>query len=159
MKRFLLVLSFMFLLTGCKEKEVKTTADIETKGYTVTLNNQELVIGNQFDKNIMGKEKKYSETSSCAFSGLDKTYTYDHFELTTYPKDNQEIIGNIYFLDSEVTTKEGVKITDPIDKVIEVYGDNYNQEDTLFTYKKDDMELRFIIENDTVSSIEYALIV
>ncbi len=162
-KVFICLLLGSILLCGCKVKESKNNLKENPKkindSYVFTVQNNDLVLGSYFDLKKLGKEKKYSETASCAFEGIDKTYTYDHFEVTTYPKDNKDIIGNIYFLDENIKTKEGVGISDSIDKVIATYGSNYQQEGTLFKYQKGDMELKFIIEDDLVTSIEYALIV
>ena len=163
-KIFICLLVSVFLLCGCETKESKNNLKEDDKSlskdsYVFTIQNNDLVLGNYFDLKKIGKENNYSETASCAFEGIDKTYTYDHFEVTTYPKDNKDIIGNIYFLDKDVKTKEGVGISDSIDKVIATYGSDYKQEGTLFKYQKGDMELKFIIEDDLVTSIEYALIV
>ena len=166
MKKIVVCLLFsLVVFMGCKNSDVKQVnenikkVDKVTDTYVFSNNNQEIAIGEEFSKDKLGKEVKYSETASCAFEGIDKIYTYDHFELTTYPKDNKDVVGNIYFLDNTVSTKEGVAIDDSIDKVIEKYGSNYTQEGTLFKYTKNDMELKFIVEDDKVTSIEYAMII
>ena len=39
----------------------------------------------------LGKETDYFEAESCAFKGIDKTYTYPGFRLYTYPVDEVDM--------------------------------------------------------------------
>ena len=42
-----------------------------------------------------------------------------------------------------------------MDKMVETYGDGYEQLETQYTYTKGLTQLRFIVENDAITSIEY----
>ena len=41
----------------------------------------------------------YFEAPSCAFDGIDKTYTYAGFELLTYPKDDKDYVSSVVLKD------------------------------------------------------------
>ena len=103
----------------------------------------------------MPKEKEYSEIESCAFEGLDKEYTYDHYMIATYPEGEKDKVKTVYFLDEEAQTTEGVKMGDTYEKMVEVYGENYEQLDNQYTYEKGKTQLIFLIEDNVISQIEY----
>ena len=103
----------------------------------------------------LGEPNDYYEVQSCAFDGMDKIYTFDNYEVHTYPDNGTDKVLSIYFLNDQVSTTEGVKIGDSLSSMLEVYGDGYEQLDTQYTYSKGLTQLRFIVENDVITSIEY----
>ena len=103
----------------------------------------------------LGEPNSYFEAPSCAFEGIDKMYTYNSFEVDTYPSKTQDYISTIIFKDDVITTTEGVGIGDSVDKVMEVYGEDGSNEDGMLVFEKDGMKLCFIIQDDTVASVEY----
>ncbi len=151
---FIAIFIIILLTTGCGENKNKESKENTT--YTFSYNNKNLVLGEEFKKEEIGEPLDYSEVASCAFEGLDKTYTYEHFELTTFPDGEKDKIYSIYFLDNEITTNEGIKIGDTKEDLISKYGDNYQQEDNLYAYKIDKTSLKFIIEDNSIISIEYS---
>jgi hypothetical protein len=149
-KIFIIVLLSIIILTGCNKK---TTTN--NREYYLSYNNKNYILGEPFVKENYGEPKNYSEVSSCAFEGLDKTYTYEHVELTTYPVDGKDKLYVIYFLDDEITTNEGIKISDSFEDMVAKYGSNYKNEGNLYTYTLGKTNLKFIIENNYITSIEY----
>ena len=119
---------------------------------------KEIVLGNEFSKEELGEEEAYSEIASCAFEGLDKTYTYTNYEITTFPDGEKDRIYSIYFLNTEVATKEGVRVSDSIDDMIKAYGEDYEKQGNQYTYTKGNTNLEFIVENDVITSIQYTYI-
>lgn len=104
-----------------------------------------------------GEAKHYYEAKSCAFEGMDKVYTYDSYEITTYPKGDDDYISSIVLKDDTVTTAEGIYISSPKEKVLSTYGDQYIERSGAYVYSSGGMELRFIFDsNDACISIEYA---
>lgn len=103
----------------------------------------------------LGEANSYFEAPSCAFEGIDKMYTYSSFELDTYPTDDKDYISAVIFKDDSITTPEGVGIGDSREKVAEAYGDGGTEEAGMIVYRKDDMKLCFIIQDDSIASIEY----
>ncbi len=103
----------------------------------------------------LGKEKSYFEAASCAFEGLDKTYTYSGFAITTRPDGDKDYVQSILLSDDSVTTPEGLYIGCSKDDVLKMYGDG--GEETLggITYTLGGTVLSIVFDKDTVISIEY----
>jgi hypothetical protein len=69
----------------------------------------------------LGQPAGYFEAPSCAYQGIDKTYTYAAFELITYPLGGKDFIQDIYFLDGTVYTEEGIHIGSTKAEVVAAY--------------------------------------
>ena len=151
-KIIILLFAILLTLTGCKKVEeavqLKIDFDFTYDGYTYKL-------GEKFNVDDYEEPESYSEIASCAFEGLDKTYTYEHFELTTYPVDGEERLYVIYFLDDEARTNEGIAIADSYEDMISSYGESYVKEENKYTYTIGKKSITFIVENDFITSIEY----
>ncbi len=102
----------------------------------------------------IGEPQSYFEAASCAFDGLDKTYTYAGFEITTRPDGENDYVNSIVLTDDSVTTPEGLYIGCTPEDVAKVMG-----EGTEFTggigYFAGGTILDFIVEDGKVVSIEY----
>lgn len=96
-------------------------------------------------------------TTVLGIEGLDRIYKYENYEITTYERDGKERIQSIYLLNDMVKTEEDVKITDSYNKMIEKYSDNYVREENMYKYIQGKTALKFIIENNIITSIEYSL--
>ena len=155
-KVFILIL-VAIILTACKSSESpkKESPKKNINAYVFNYDNKDYILGEEFNPDNYGHYNTYIEIPSCAFEGLDKTYVYDHYEVTTYPNNGKDLIYNIYFSDDKVKTSEGVKISDSIDVMFAKYGTDYEIEDEIYIYKKGNSSLKFVIENDIISSIEY----
>lgn len=103
----------------------------------------------------LGDPVSYFEATSCAFEGLDKMYTYNGFELDTYPKGDKDYVSTVILKDDSVTTAEGICIGDSREKLLQAYPDGGTEENGMITYEKNGMKLCFIIKEDAVASIEY----
>ena len=103
----------------------------------------------------LGDADEYFESKSCAFDGLDKTYTYKHFEIITYPQNGVDYVSSIYLFDDVLTTKEGLYIGSKKDSMESLYGTSYTQNGSEYIYAKGGMELRIILTDDKVTSITY----
>ncbi len=102
----------------------------------------------------LGEPASYFEAASCAFEGLDKIYTYNGFEIDTYPAQDTDLVSAVILKDDSVTTAEGICIGDSLEKLLAAYGEG-NQENGMLVYEKDGMKLCFILQDDSVISIEY----
>lgn len=103
----------------------------------------------------LGKAHHYFEAEACAFPGLEKIYVYTGFELYTYEVDGVDYIASVVLMDDTVSTKEGITLFSTFDDVLLAYGDQYDQEFSLYTYHMGPSDLSFLIENGEVTSIEY----
>lgn len=98
------------------------------------------------------------EAVSCAFEGKDTFYYYDGFTIQAYEKNGTKYVYTINLEDDTVKTAEGIKIGDSFSAVTVQYGTGYTASGSTYVYTRDNMTLTFIIKNDKVSAITYALI-
>ena len=156
-KKVLVLVLLAIVLTACKssEKPKQEAPKKNVNAYVFTYDNKDYILGEEFNPDNYGKYKTLIEIPSCAFEGLDKTYVYDHYEVTTYPNNGKDYIYNVYLSDNQAKTAEGVKISDSIDVMFAKYGTDYETEEEVYIYKKGNSSLKFVIENDKITSIEY----
>ncbi len=103
----------------------------------------------------LGEPASYYEAASCAFEGLDKIYSYNGFDMNTYPSGDKDHVSAVVFKDDSVSTAEGVCIGDSLEKVQQAYGTGGAEESGMLVYSKDNMQLCFILKDGAVISIEY----
>lgn len=127
------------------------------KGYTYTCNGVVIEMDADAASIIeqLGEPDAYFEAPSCAFEGIDKIYTYGSVEIDTYPMKDKDYVSSITFKDDTITTTEGIGIGDSVEKMEAVYGSDWSDEDGMAVYEKDGMKLCFIMEGDSIISIEY----
>lgn len=182
MKKLIVVLTTSLLLVGCGGDETKVIQGAPTNdkagtqaqaektekeekeepgkavnlGYVFEYNGISVAMDALADGIIsdLGEPISYFEAESCAFDGIDKVYTYNSFELETYPTDGKDFISLLVFKDDTVTTPEGIGIGDTATRVLETYGQT-PEEGGMLVYKKGDMKLCFIVHDDEVVSVEY----
>lgn len=155
-----------FLNTGDGEVKTKSTSNNNTtttkkaeeeKSYSLHYGDIELTPGATFDASKIDKEVSKSVIPSCAFDGEDNVYTYDIMEVTTHIENDKEIIYSVYFINDEVSTDEGIKLSDELAKIKETYGEYDNVEDNQYSYTDGKVKLTFDVNNDVIIGIEYTL--
>lgn len=102
----------------------------------------------------LGEPQSYFEAASCAFEGLDKTYTYPGFQIITRPEGDQDYINSILLTDDSVTTPEGLYIGASKEDMTAAYGEGEEMGSAMM-YTKDNVTLSFIFQDGKVISIEY----
>lgn len=127
--------------------------------FTFQFEGVELIPGAAFDPAALRDATSVYEVPSCAIEGTDNVYNYDTFEITAYDDGTGEVIYSIYFLDSSLTTTEGLALGDDEAKVTELYGEDYEVDGTAYVYTRTDSQLFVIVENGSVVSIEYRMVV
>lgn len=140
-----------------KQEQESEKETVSYKGYAYICN--DVVIEMDADAapiiDALGEADSYFESPSCAFQGIDKTYTYGSIEIDTYPTDEKDYVSAVVFKDDSVVTMEGIGIGDTLEKVREVYGSEGSGEGGMVVYEKDAMKLCFIIQDNVVAAIEY----
>ena len=106
----------------------------------------------------LGEWENYAETTSCAFKGLDKTYSYPGFDLYTYPLNGKDNVNSVYFVDDTVSTPEGIHIGSTKEEMEAAYGTDYEEEFGAYTYTKDQSRLQFLVTDGVIDSVEYTAI-
>ena len=163
----LFTLLALFLFTSCgKEEETDSTISesaqgqqkdiVEDDAFAFVANGISIPLDGE-SADLVDKigDYEYFEAPSCAFQGLDKTYTYHGFTLYTYEVDGVDHVLSVVLTDDSVTTPEGIAIGFGIDEVKAAYGDDFTMSDGAYVYTKGKTTLSFIMENDKISSIEY----
>ncbi len=84
------------------------TQDKEEAGFVFVYGDTEIQMGHLMSEYLdaLGEPISYFEAASCAFDGLDKMYSYNSFQITTYPVGDKDYVGSITFLDDMIETKE-----------------------------------------------------
>jgi len=180
MKRIVLLAACFILLTGCGKEEPAKQVNSDAVVTEVPENSSQADSSSEQEKGFeflyndvtipmnvdaapiidaLGEPQEYFEAASCAFQGLDKTYTYSGFELTTYPKDDLDYVSTIYVLDDSVTTDKGIYIGSTLEEVTSAYGTDYSEESGEYTFTMGASTLSFLIEDDCVTSITYSAVV
>ena len=147
-----LILAVILFLTGCG-----TSAPAEPEGYTFTCG--ETVIAMQAKaqpvREALGEAQSCTEEPSCAFDGMDRTYYYGGFYLTTYPENGQEYVYSLWFADDSVQTEEGLRIGDTQETVERIYGAEGFNGSNAYVLEAGNTRLSIILTEGSVSSILY----
>ena len=143
-------------LVGCGSTDI----DPQEDNFSFTNNGIKITLGAEAAPVIdaMGEPRSYTEEPSCAFDGMDKTYYYGSFYLSTYPMDGKDYVYNLWFADDGVATDEGIRIGSSQSQVEDAYGKECFNGTNSFVLTKDHSRLLILIEEGTVSSIRYEVI-
>lgn len=104
---------------------------------------------------FLGEPASYFEAASCAFDGLDKTYTYAGLEVITYPNGEKDYVSSVRILDNSVSTPEGITIGSTREEVTAAYGADFQEVGSQYVYEDGDATLNILFENDAAISVEY----
>lgn len=153
---FLLTAVMLFSLAGCGSDN----PDSQEENFSFTYNGTKITLGAEAEPIIdaLGEPRSYTEEPSCAFDGMDKTYYYGSFYLSTYPMDGKDYIYNLWFADDGVATDEGIRMGSSQSQVENAYGKEYFNGTNSFVLTKGESRLVILIEEDTVSSVRYEVL-
>ena len=174
MRRLILIIAVMLVFTGCSNAETTKPGNKEAADNTTEKSSGATTEGFSFDYNdvkipmnvdaapiveALGESADYFEAASCAFQGLDKIYSYNGFELGTYPNGDMDYVSYVTLLDDSVSTNEGVYVGSALEEVTNAYGNEYSVEGSSYVYRLGESKLTFIVDVDTVTQITYSAIV
>ena len=158
----IVIIAVVYFVTAGGTQNEQTNGGVQnntqTAKYTLQDNGKNMTPGQVFTKENFGEEQSYSEIPSCAFQGTDKVYNYSAYEITTSDINGQETIYSTYLLDDSIATPEGVKIADDKNAMVTAYGEDYQENGNEYIYTDGIVNLSFIIENDTITSIQYVMV-
>ena len=103
----------------------------------------------------LGEPISTFESPSCAFQGTDYIYTYDGFQLNTYPLNDVNYVSSVVFTSDAVATAEGLEIGGTLEDMVAAYGEDYTEAYGEYTYTRGDSQLAVLIEEGTITSIAY----
>lgn len=157
----LFMVCFVLPLTGCKFRSPQITPSAQMAvGYTFCYDGVSIAMHAEAEPILtaLGEPNRCTEQASCAFEGLDKTYVYDSFSITTYPKDGKDYISGLWFTDGQVSTGEGIGIGDSQARVEEIYGRDARNGSNAYVLDSGDMKLTIILADGVVSSVQYGAV-
>ena len=159
----LLAACMLLCFAGCQPTETENPGENnapEQDSYSFTYKGTKISLHAPAEQVIaaLGEADEYTEETSCAFDGLDKTYRYGSIYLQTYPLGGKDYIYGWWFVDDLVSNDEDISIGSTLAEVDARYGiENYNGSNA-FQIKKGSGMLTIILENDVVTSVQYTII-
>lgn len=161
MKKILgVVLLLAMCMTGCVSGNGTTAAPQEDVKCSYVINNVTIIPGKDFAPMYekLGEPKNYSEAASCYFDGMDKVYTYEGYEIKTYPVGDKDYVQDICMSTDDFATPEGVTIGSTLDDVVKAYGEDYELIGKMYKYYfTEDTYMYFFIMNEGVKYFGYAI--
>ncbi len=73
----------------------------------------------------LGDDYNYKEAASCAYVGMDKSFSYNGIDIYTYPLDDIDKIDEIYISSDAYSTNKGITVGSTLDDIKAAYGENY----------------------------------
>lgn len=152
-QNWILVLLLLLCLAGCG---TGGTTQEET-GFSFTYKEIQIPLAGDAALVVaaLGEPKGYTEEASCAFDGLDKTYYYGSFYLTTCPMEEGDRVYSLWFADDTVSTEEGVRIGSSRADVEQAYGAEYFNGVNAFVVTRGNTKLTVVLTDGAVSSVLY----
>lgn len=150
---FLLAAVMLLSFVGCGADH----PDAQEGNFSFSYNGTAITLGAEAAPilDALGEPRSYTEEPSCAFDGMDKTYFYGSFYLSTYPMDGGDHIYRIWFVDDSVETEEGIRIGSAREQVEAVYGTGSIGQDNTCIQDRGDSRLTILLTEGVVSSIQY----
>ena len=129
----------------------------EATSFIFTSNGVEIRMNAEADPIVeaLGEPVSTFEAPSCAFQGTDYIYTYDGFQLNTYPLNDVNYVSSVVLISDAVSTPEGLEIGGSKEDMIAAYGEDYTEEYDLYTYTRGDSQLAVLFGDGAITSIEY----
>ena len=137
-------------------QETEATQAGEVTGFSVPFRGTDITLGTPMEPVLtaLGEPTSYTEQTSCAFQGLDKTSYYGSLYIQTNPAPEGDRISAVWFADDSITTAEGVYIGADRAAVEKAYGSFSGDACTL---DRDGQRLMILLTDGLVSSIQYTL--
>ena len=157
----LLVLALVLSLGACAAPPEPTKPTEPVKdNYVFTYNGIAIMMDAEATDIVaaLGEPKSYTEETSCAFDGLDKTYYYGSFYLSTYPMGDKDFVHSVWFSDDTLTTAEGIRIGATQAQVENAYGAQSYNGSNAYVMTKGDSKLTVVLTDGIVSSVQYEII-
>ena len=102
----------------------------------------------------LGEPVSSSSSPSCAFQGLDKTFTFPGFIVLTYPDNDNDYVLNIQFTDDSVTTPAGIRIGSTEADLTAAYGTGQKNGNAV-VYTQGKTQIAAVVENGTIKNLNY----
>lgn len=153
---YLLAAVLLLTLVGCGSDNSASRQE----NFTFTYHEIPIVPGAEAAPVIqaLGEPQSYTEEPSCAFDGMDKTYCYGGFYLTTFPMDGKDYVYSVWFADDSVATEEGIRIGSTQPEAEAVYGTDCFGGTNRYVQIKGGSRRMILLTDGLVSSVQYEVI-
>ena len=126
-------------------------------GYGFVYEGVELIPGGSFDVTALPECEYTYTTPNCALDGMDTVYNYGDIEVAVYTENGSNIIQNVYIIDPNITTPEGLALGSDISEITKLYGSEYTANGNEWHFAKGNMILAILTQDEYVVSIEYRI--
>ena len=158
----ILMLALVLAMTACGGEAAEPQAQVEItrateapdQGYSLEFQGLKLVPGDAFDAAKLPEAQSVYEVPSCAIEGTDNVYSYGGLEVTAFNDGSGEMIYSLYLMDASVKTDEGLAVGDAEDRITEIYGQEHQGAENEYLYTRGGTELRVLVQDGQVLSIE-----
>lgn len=156
-----LLLTLTVLLAGCgsqipENAQVEitraTSAPTEMTAFCLAFQGITLTPGQPFDPAALPQAESVFRVPSCAIDGTDNVYSYGDLEITAFDDGEGEILYSVYLLD--VPTDEGLALGDAESRITQLYGEDFQKNDNEYLYTRGGTQLRILVQDGLVLSIE-----
>ena len=137
--------------------EAGSTSSTSASGYVFSYNGTDIPVDADVTPILeaLGEPKDEFTSPSCAGQGDGHLYTYNDFEIQTYPDGDKDLVLYVQLRTDNVATAEGIDLSSSKDDIIAAYGEPASEETGSMKYEKDGVSLVFIFDGDSLISIEY----
>ena len=153
-----LIVAIIILFGGCSAENMEAQNTMEEYVFSY----QETQIAMHAEATpileILGEPISCTEQTSCAFDGMDKTYYYGSFYISTYPDGDSDRIYSVWFSDDTVATEEDIRIGDTIAEVERIYALKADLDSREIVLQGNSSRLRILLKDQIVTSIIYEAI-
>lgn len=160
----LLAAMLVFAFTACNNKAVDTSSEdngniSKVSEFSFVVDGVTVTPGKIMPTEKLPEPQAVSKVPSNAFEGTDDVYFFGDYEITAHIEGGENEVYSVYFINSSVSTAEGLSLGDTREKMVELYGENYQANDKECIYKGEKTELCVIVQDNIVISIEMRRIV
>ena len=103
----------------------------------------------------LGEPLEYSESASCGFEDMDKTYKYNGFVIDTVTTGGVEYIYIVQIINDMVSTPEGATIGMSLEEIQTAYNGKYEMRDGHLTVSFTNGLMTCFIKNGVCTNITY----
>lgn len=137
--------------------EAGSTSSTSASGYVFSYNGTDIPVDADVAPILeaLGEPKDEFTSPSCAGQGDGHLYTYNDFEIQTYPDGDKDLVLYVQLRTDNVATAEGIDLSSSKDDIIAAYGEPTSEETGSLKYEKDGVTLVFIFDGESLISIEY----
>lgn len=135
-------------------------ADVQSPagGFVFVYNGVELIPGAEFPAEKLPQPQYFYTAPNCALDGNDTVYNYTDIEVAVYDDGKSAVIQNVYIINPNLRTPEGLALGDALTEVKKIYGDTYTVNGAEWQFVKGKTMLAVLTQDDFVASMEYRLV-